>query len=663
MPSIQILPDHVANQIAAGEVVERPASVLKELLENALDAGAHAIAIEADAGGVRRLRVVDDGQGMTREDALLALQRHATSKLRTAEDLLTIATLGFRGEALPAIAAVARMTLETAPASGPGVRIRVAGGRIQDTAAAALPAGTAVTVEQLFYNLPARRKFLKTETTELGHIATLASHYALAYPELRFSLRTPQREIFDLAPAASHRERLRQLFGAAAIAPLLEAAAAVPFPPPAAPNAALAIYGFISPPEVHKLNRQSVFTFINHRLVRDRVIQHALGEAYHHLLPNGIHPMVLLFLDLPFAEVDVNVHPAKTEVRFRRQAWIHDAVRDAIRQALGRARPLPSLPRQIQARPTAAALADLGALEQGRTEFAAGAGFPSGAATGPIATAANPIARRWQELAPPFRLSPPVPPPRPLSLPLSAAPELAAAAFGGPPAASGCAQRGGGGDAWLDYDAGTPGSDPSGEAGEDISRLEALGQIRASFIVATGARGLWLVDQHAAHERVLFEQLLDQIAAARERGQPPPSQRLLLPAIVSLPPGQWLGLEEIEPQLRAAGFEVEPFGHGTLAIQAAPAGLPPDRVEGFWTELLETSEAEWRRASLDRRLGRLAATLACHAAIKVNTPLDPEKMRWLLRRLAAVRFPMTCPHGRPVLLHYSLREIQRAFKR
>lgn len=659
MPSIQVLPGHVANQIAAGEVVERPASVVKELLENALDAGARSIAIAADAGGVRRLRVVDDGHGMTREDALLALQRHATSKLRTAEDLLTISTLGFRGEALPAIAAVARMTLETAPASGPGARIRVAAGRVQDIAAAALPPGTAVSVEQLFYNLPARRKFLKTETTELGHIATLASHYALAYPELRLSLRTPQREIFDLAPAASHRERLRQLFGAAAIAPLLEAAAAVPLPPPAAPEAALAIYGFISPPEIHKLNRQSLFTFVNRRLVRDRVIQHALAEAYHHLLPKGVHPMVLLFLDLPFAEVDVNVHPAKTEVRFRRQAWIHDAVRDTIRQTLGRARPLPSLPHQVQSRPTAAALADLAALEQGRTESAAAAGSP---AAGPTAAAVHPIARRWQDLAPPFRLAPPAPPPRLLSLPLSSAPELAAGAIG-LPAASSCAQRGGGGDAWLDSDAQTPAADPSGEAGEDISRLDALGQIRASFIVAAGPNGLWLVDQHAAHERVLFEQLLDQIAAARQRGQPPPSQRLLLPAILSLPPGQWLRFDEIEPQLRAAGFEIEPFGHGTLAVQAAPAGLPPDRVEGFWTEMLETSEAEWRRASLDRRLGRLAATLACHAAIKVNTPLDAEKMHWLLQRLAAARFPMTCPHGRPVLLHYSLREIQRAFKR
>ncbi|MGH9505486.1 MAG: DNA mismatch repair endonuclease MutL, partial [Terriglobales bacterium] len=603
MPVIQILPEQVANQIAAGEVVERPASVAKELLENALDAGARSVQIEAAGGGAQRLRVVDDGQGMSREDALLALQRHATSKLRSAEDLLTIATLGFRGEALPSIAAVSRLTLETALAAGPGVRIRVAGGQVRETAAAGLPPGTAITVEQLFYNVPARRKFLKAEATELGHIATLASHYALAYPELRIGLRTPQREIFALPPAATHRERLVQLFGADAAAPLLETAAEAPLPPPAAPGAALGIYGFLSPPEVHKLNRQSVFTFVNRRLVRDRVIQHALAEAYRHLLPNGMHPMVLLFLDLPFAEVDVNVHPAKTEVRFRRQDWVHDAVRDAIRAALGRARPVPSLPDQVRARPSAAGWTDLAALEQGRAESARAA---VSAEAGPEAGSAghgNAIARRWEELAPRFALTAPLLPPQPLALPLSAAPELAAG--GHPGSAAGCAGRSGGGDAWLEG-----GSEPWGEQGEEIGRLEALGQIRASFIVASGPRGLWLVDQHAAHERVLFEQFLDQMNPAPGQDPAPASQRLLLPAVVALPPGQWLRFDEIAPQLRAAGFEIEPFGHGTLAIQAAPAGLPPDRVEGFWSEMLETSEAEWRRASLDRRLGRVAATLA-----------------------------------------------------
>lgn len=662
MPAICILPDQVANQIAAGEVVERPASVAKELLENALDAGARSVRIEADGGGAQRLRVVDDGHGMEREDALLALQRHATSKLRTAEDLVAIATLGFRGEALPSIAAVSRFTLETATAAGAGTRIQVAGGKVQSVQPAGLPPGTAITVERLFYNVPARRKFLKTEATELAHIATLASHYALAHPELHLELRTPRRDIFTLAPAASHRQRLQQLFGAEVVAGLLEIAAAVPLPPPAAGEEApqLAIYGFVSPPEVHKLNRQSVFTFVNRRLVHDRVVQHALGEAYRNLLPNGVHPMVLLFLDLPFEEVDVNVHPAKTEVRFRRQAWVHDSVRDAVRQALGRARSIPSLPRQVAARPSAAALTDLGGLEQGRIESAVSeSGMESGVpapAAAPLAAAGadadNPIARRWSELAPSFGLTPTLPPPRPLSLPLSAAPEAAAAPM---PHGAACASRAAGGEDWL-------AAEPLATEGEDISRLEALGQIRASFIVASSPRGLWLVDQHAAHERVLFEQLLASMQAAAA-GQTPPAQRLLLPVILQLPPGQWLRFDDMAPELRAAGFAIEPFGQGTVAVQAVPAGLAADRVEGFWTELLESEEAEWRRASLERRQGRIAATLACHAAIKVNMPLDAEKMRWLLRRLAATRFPMTCPHGRPVLVHYSLREIQRAFKR
>ena len=661
MPAIRILPDQVANQIAAGEVVERPASVAKELLENALDAGARHVRIEAAGGGAQRLRLVDDGHGMDRDDALLALERHATSKLRSADDLVAIATLGFRGEALPSIAAVSRFTLETATAAGAGTRIQVAGGKVQSVQPAGLPTGTAITVERLFFNVPARRKFLKTEATELAHIATLASHYALAHPELHLELRTPQRDIFNLAPAASHRQRLQQLFGAEVVGSLLEIAAAVPLPPPAAGEEApqLAIYGFVSPPEVHKLNRQSVFTFVNRRLVHDRVIQHALGEAYHNLLPNGVHPMVLLFLDLPFEEVDVNVHPAKTEVRFRRQAWVHDVVRDAIRQTLGRARPIPSLPRQVVARPSAAALTDLGGLEQGRIESevpdasaAAGAAPASVPLAAAGADADNPIARRWSELAPSFGLTPTLPPPRPLSLPLSPPPDAAASPL---PHGAACASRAAGGEDWLT-------AEPLANEGEDISRLEALGQIRASFIVAASPRGLWLVDQHAAHERVLFEQLLASMQAATA-GQTPPAQRLLLPVILQLPPGQWLRFDDMAPELRAAGFALEPFGHGTLAVQAVPAGLPADRVEGFWTELLESEEAEWRRASMDRRQGRIAATLACHAAIKVNMPLDPEKMRWLLRRLAATRFPMTCPHGRPVLVHYSLREIQRAFKR
>ncbi|MGH9535575.1 MAG: DNA mismatch repair endonuclease MutL [Terriglobales bacterium] len=671
MPAIRILSEQVANQIAAGEVVERPASVAKELLENALDAGARRVRIEVAGGGAQRLRVVDDGHGMAPEDARLALQRHATSKLRNAEDLVAVATLGFRGEALPSIAAVSRFTLETATAAGAGTRIRVAAGKVEAIEPAGLPAGTAVTVERLFYNLPARRKFLKTEATELGHIATLASHYALAHPELHLELHTPQREIFRLAPAASHRERLRQLFGVAAVESLIEVAAAVPLPLPASGGepAALAVYGFVSPPEVQKLNRQSVFTFVNRRLVHDRVVQHALGEAYRHLLPNGVHPMVLLFLDLPFAEVDVNVHPAKVEVRFRRQEWVHDAVREAIRGALGRARPVPALPRQVTARPSAAAWADLAAFEQGRLEAASAAATaagaegepraaePAGPAPSPASAAErsedNPIARRWSELAPRFALTPPLPPPRPLPLPLSPAPESAAAPMA---EGSACARRGGGGPDWL-------GSEPLATEGEEISRLEALGQIQASFIVAASPRGLWLVDQHAAHERVLFEQLLEQMRAAHSRAQPPPSQRLLLPAVLPLPPGQWVRFDQVAPELRAAGFEIEPFGRGTVAVQAAPAGLAADRVEAFWTELLETDEAEWRRASVERRQGRVAATLACHAAIKVNMPLEAEKMRWLLRQLAATRFPMTCPHGRPVLVHYSLREIQRAFKR
>src|SRR5579875_2778435 len=337
MSRIRILPETVANKIAAGEVVERPASVVKELLENSLDAGAKSVRVEVESGGKRLIRIIDDGCGMLHDDALLAFERHATSKLRSADDLLSISTLGFRGEALPSIAAVSRLTLETrAPEEEQGTRLEFAGGKLLSVK----PAG-----------VPARRKFLKSETTELGHIASLVTHYALAHPDRQFLLKTPTQEILNATPVEKIAERVYQVFGRQAAAELLELApteapirAAITEPElePGEDAARIRVSGFVSRPEIQRANRNGIYIFVNRRLIRDRLVLHAIGEAYRNIMPPGVFPVVLLFLELSYEEVDVNVHPAKIEVRFRHSQVVHDFVRDSIRMALANARPVPS---------------------------------------------------------------------------------------------------------------------------------------------------------------------------------------------------------------------------------------------------------------------------------------------------------------------------------
>src|SRR6516164_2976286 len=352
MSRIRILPEAVANKIAAGEVVERPASVVKELLENALDAGATSIRIETEAGGKRMIRVIDDGHGMTHDDALLAFERHATSKLRTADDLLSIATLGFRGEALPTIASVSRLLLESHDAAeAEGTRVEFANGKLVSVKPAGLPPGTTVSVADLFYSVPARRKFLKSDSTELGHIASLVTHYALANPDKQFVLSTPTQAIIDCPPADKLADRVYQLFGRQALAELVEipvlsapfAAAGSGSPPdPGEESAGLTISGFTSRPEIQRTNNSGIYIFVNKRLVRDKLILHAIHEAYRNIHPQAVSPATLLFLEMPYGEVDVNVHPKKIEVRFRRPQFVHDAARDAIRQALKSTRPIAS---------------------------------------------------------------------------------------------------------------------------------------------------------------------------------------------------------------------------------------------------------------------------------------------------------------------------------
>src|ERR1700730_12848523 len=402
MGRIHVLSEAVANKIAAGEVVERPASVVKELLENSLDAGATRIKINVEAGGKRLIQVVDNGCGMVRDDAMLAFERHATSKIKDAEDLLSVATLGFRGEALPSIASVSRLRLETCAANNVpagdvgGTVIEINGGKIARVEDAGLPAGTSITVRDLFFNTPARKKFLKAESTELSHLASLVTHYALAHPAKHFELHSATNAMLVAPPVAGYSERVYQVFGKETLDQLIAVAAAQPLehvglpqPPPwrreATEDAAapvdpgqMQLHGFVSKPEIHKLNRNSIYVFVNGRLIRDRLVQHGLTEAYRNIIPPTVYPVVLLFLELPAGEVDVNVHPSKTEVRFRQPTLMHDFVRDTVRAALMKARPAPQFTTEIRAHATASSGLTPGAREwEPPSDLASVAGAPA----------------------------------------------------------------------------------------------------------------------------------------------------------------------------------------------------------------------------------------------------------------------------------------------
>jgi DNA mismatch repair protein MutL len=664
MSRIRILPETVANKIAAGEVVERPASVVKELLENALDAGARSIRIETESGGKRLIRVIDDGCGMNHDDALLAFERHATSKLRTADDLLSIATLGFRGEALPTIAAISRLLLETRDAEdGEGTRIEFAGGKLLGVKPVGVPVGTSISVADIFYAVPARRKFLKSETTELGHIASLVTHYALAHPDRHFLLKTPSQEILNCSPVEKLADRVYQIFGRQSLDELTEIPAteaavrgAINEPPLEAEEraATLRVSGFTSRPEVQRSNRNGIYIFVNRRLVRDRLLLHAISEAYRNIVPPGVFPVVLLFLDMPYEEVDVNVHPAKIEVRFRHPQFVHDFTRDAIRQALSVARSIPGFPAARAA--TAAATATRSApANGGSTAFAAGAAaidpaFLSSAIPGSLPgppRAVIPTSLGEVAAAAGFELT--GTPDRPISQRLQFDPTGASDFSLGPQDSIAAVA----GDSFRAAE--TPGALPSVE---DIADLKPLGQVNSSFIVAVNGEGLWIIDQHVAHERVLFEQHL----RARREGELG-GQRLLVPLIVELNPRQLAIFEQIGEELRANGFEAELMGARSVAIQAAPAGITSGDAERLLYEILDGIARENQAISIDSLQAKIAASTSCHAAIKVNTPLEPAKMEWLLGELAKTEHPMSCPHGRPVVLRYSVREIERAFKR
>jgi DNA mismatch repair protein MutL len=693
MGKIRVLADQVANQIAAGEVVDRPASVVKELLENSLDAGAGRIRVEIEGGGKKLIRVADDGQGMNRDDALLAFERHATSKLRTAGDLLSIATLGFRGEALPSIASVARVTLETSTGDEPtGTHIEISGGRMHRVDDAALPRGTTIAVSDLFYNTPARRKFLRAESTELAHVTALVTHYALAHPEKHFELAAASHTIVSAPPVARTSERIYQIFGKETLSQLLPVAAETPLeraglpePPPwkKDPNeppcqpGSLRLSGFYSKPELQKLNRNSIYIFVNKRLIRDRLLLHAITEAYRNVIPPTSFPVVLLFLEMPPEEVDVNVHPAKTEVRFRQQTLVHDFVRDSLRTALINARPAAGFLAALDSQPSASPSLMPPAVSP----------VPSPPGSTPsVAPDSDPEALSSMSAdTRPFHLTPATPSPTPGNLPFAGGPQANVPQWDVrnfnfrewgeatkallQPSATG-----------VDQEPCSPGNGAAADASDAASaaalieseqhsgnlnrlgQLKPLGQLRESFILAVGDDGLWIIDQHVAHERVLFEKILRDRDVERVQ-----RQRLLMPLLVELKPEQMVVFARIAAELENNGFEVEPFGPQTLAVKAAPVGLDGAELERTLSEVIDQSTAgsdePLRNEELTKLRTRIAASIACHSAIKVNTALDPKRIEWLLLELAKTSHPTSCPHGRPIALLYSWKEIQRAFQR
>jgi DNA mismatch repair protein MutL len=661
MGKIRVLSDQVANQIAAGEVVERPASVVKELLENSLDAGATRIRIEVEAGGRKLIRIVDNGQGMGRDDALLAFERHATSKLRSSDDLLSIATLGFRGEALPSIASVARVSLETRAADDEaGTAMEIAGGKLLTVEDSGLPAGTTIAVRDLFFNTPARRKFLRSEQTELGHVAALVTHYALAHPDKHFELHSATQTLLMAPAVANSGERLYQIFGRETFESLIPVAAEMDFaraglpePPPwkraedyEPPTPGFVrLSGFVSKPELQKLNRNSIFVFVNGRLIRDRLILHAFTEAYRNIIPPTSFPVVLLFLEMPPQEVDVNVHPAKTEVRFRQGSFVHDFVRDSVRTALMKARPAASFFTALTAAPTAGSslmvdVSPLAGIEQPVFEPRA---------DGETLVAESEAAIEPDDVAA-FALQEKVVPPSPGRLGFEGS-GMAVGYENPPQPVNEEAVHG-----W-----GTQSGSGLGEEGatlNSLATLKPLGQLRDSFILATNEEGLWIVDQHVAHERVLFEKILRERKVEQVQ-----RQRLLMPVLVELLPEQMVTFAAIAEELERNGFEAEPFGPRTLAVKATPVGLEGKELERVLEELLGVSEKTAQVENEELRRTRIAASIACHAAIKVNMPLERTKMDWLLAELGKTEHPMSCPHGRPIALRYSLRDIQRAFQR
>jgi DNA mismatch repair protein MutL len=597
MGKIRQLPADLANQIAAGEVVERPASVVKELVENSIDAGARRIVVTAEFGGKKLVRVDDDGEGMGPEDARLAIERHATSKIRKADDLGRIATLGFRGEALPSIASVSHFVLRSrARGEDSGTEVRVNSGTVASVAEAGMPEGTSIEVADLFYNLPARRKFLKSDVAEASQVSRIVTQLALCYPEVGFTLTSSGRRVLQCPPVGSLRDRLYQLYGERSDLVDLKRV-----------SGDVTLVGFVAALAEQGPTRGPQHVFINRRIVKDRTIAHAIIDAYSVASIKERSPEVHLFIEMPPDVVDVNVHPTKAEVRFRDPSFIHEIVRRALGDALGRG-PSPELqlvsPQAAQAQ----------------------------ASTLPLPHAYSAVVpSRWVVGAPAFAVP---------------------AAAGEPTGAAGFAPTG---EAALAPVAPTS---HRGLAPTAIKPLMPLGQFRDTFIIAVDEDGIAIIDQHVAHERVLFERITERLTRGRLE-----SQRLLQPIMVELSSAARQALLSHAADLERLGFELEEFGGASLRVSAFPALLTRQQCETAIRSLAEDLEGLDRASKVEEAIKRIAATMACHAAVKANDPLTTEKMAHILEELRATAYSTICPHGRPVMLRLTRREVERNFQR
>jgi DNA mismatch repair protein MutL len=611
---IHRLPLHLANQIAAGEVVERPASVVKELVENALDAGSARITVAIELGGKRLIRVEDDGEGMEAEDARLAVERHATSKISRPDDLGAIRTLGFRGEALPSIASVSHFVMRTrARGAESGTEVRIDGGQVVSIREVGTREGTCIEVADLFFNLPARRKFLKSDVAESAQVSRLMTQLALGYPEIGWSLSSGGRRLLECPPAAGLAERFFQLFGERL--DLLELRKDA---------AGISLHGYVAALGDHGPVRGSQNVFVNRRIVRDRTIAHAISEAYSVATIKERSPEVHLFIEIPPDRVDVNVHPTKAEVRFLEQSLVHEVLRRALADTLGRG-PAPEL--QL-------------------TPFEGRAGEPQ-PMTIPGVLAGATIGSRW------------TPAPYPVDRPIPSAAPLA------DPAAW---QQRPDGSRWSQPQAGGAGTNPSGSTALDtgdmrpdtgeIRPMIPLGQFRDTYIIAIDDEGIAIIDQHVAHERVLFEQVMEKLTSG-----PLESQRLLSPIVLELSPPQREALAQNAAVLERFGLEVEDFGGDSVVLSAVPSLLEPGECEAAVRALAEDLEGGDPGARAEDALRRIAATMACHAAVKANYPLTHEKMRYILAELRRTAYSSVCPHGRPVVLRLTKREIEKNFQR
>jgi DNA mismatch repair protein MutL len=597
------LPSDLANQIAAGEVVERPASVVKELVENAIDAGARRLLIHVELGGKKQVRVEDDGDGMAPDDALLAIERHATSKIRRADDLAAITTFGFRGEALPSIASVSHFVIRTRARGLPsGTEIRVNGGTVASVVEVGAAEGTVVQVDDLFYNLPARRKFLKSDGGESAQVSRIVTQLSLAYPDVGFTLTSGARTVLACPPAPSLHDRLYQLYGERT--DLLEVRKDA---------GGMRVFGYVAALADRGPTRGPQHVFVNRRIVKDRTIAHAIIDSYSVASIKERSPEVHLFIEMPPQAVDVNVHPTKAEVRFRDQSLVHEVVRRALMDTLGRG----GVP-QLELRPEVAVQWPVAASIPG---ILGGGTYPN----------------RWMPGAAPAdrypgRLTDPTDP------------------TGAGPSADG---------------AGIHGESPLPASVPEISRtvpevrpMIPLGQFRDTFIIAVDDEGLAIIDQHVAHERVLFERVMERLTGGRLE-----SQRLLIPMVMEVSAAAQRALLGRSAELGRLGFELDEFGPSSIKVSSVPALLRTEDSSKALLALADDLEGLDRGAQVQEALQRIAATTACHAAVKANYPLTYEKMTHILDELRATAYSTVCPHGRPVMLRLTRREIEKNFDR